>query len=645
LKNNGSSYTWRVLLCGVPIGWRICWMSELAAKLARRRALNGESSQSDSVPPAPQFTSTPSQPPSQSANRVVSGTSWRPTTKQPELTKKPEPVEQQEVEYTAQRSSEPSSLKLDSNPILDQNITIDSEAIRETEPTDHFSRQPLNLVSRDLVGDGSSLFAELPLAVAPDANPPREEPEGPSNRESPDSVPLPDPPTSPSPSPLASHPIHSLARHPPSPAEAGNPPSPQPEESKKLEEAKKPQATPAKRYPVVPISSKLFDPLDAEPFFELPAAKAPIPTRTTPAHLTERAPSPALVRDNSNQSTTQSTGSVEPVAADLVSPTPDSSAAVDDLPIAAAIPSPPTDADPSLSTLDLPDEAPTLQPNRSDLDEFEDFLETIDKDLVGDFRAPSLSVSAAGDPVPSPTLRAAQTSSDAIVQENKDLKSQVHSLRKIFHDKTQRFNQLQRELTSLRLSLQPQSKSQARSASLFHVKRGEEEDNTDEFLSKFDEFQKTSSRQGRRLQSGNMFDDQTESQPQRSFRKSEKNNSLEGDLFYLPSEQGEEQEYNSSELNSQLKEQVPSLPLARPHPPQIVSLTQSVSEKDLQITKLESDIRVENERVRSRSLSSAESDGSGPSGIAALRNNIGHMGFDSDKVSLLSLPARDSFNG
>jgi hypothetical protein len=133
-----------------------------------------------------------------------------------------------------------------------------------------------------------------------------------------------------------------------------------------------------------------------------------------------------------------------------------------------------------------------------------------------------------------------------------------------------------------------------------------------------------------------MFDDQPEPVPQRTFRKSENSGVLESDLFYLPSEEREdEEESSSSELNSQLKEQVTSPPTPRSHaltPSQISSLSRSVSEKDLQIAKLESDIRVENERVRNRSLSSAESDGSGPSGIAALRNNIGHMGFDSDRV-------------
>jgi hypothetical protein len=67
----------------------------------------------------------------------------------------------------------------------------------------------------------------------------------------------------------------------------------------------------------------------------------------------------------------------------------------------------------------------------------------------------------------------------------------------------------------------------------------------------------------------------------------------------------------------------------------VASLTQSISEKDLQIASLEGDIKIENDRVHSRSLSSAESDGSGPSGIAALRSNIDHMGFDSERVSSL----------
>lgn len=63
-------------------------------------------------------------------------------------------------------------------------------------------------------------------------------------------------------------------------------------------------------------------------------------------------------------------------------------------------------------------------------------------------------------------------------------------------------------------------------------------------------------------------------------------------------------------------------------------MTQSISEKELQIADLEGDIRTENERVQSRSLTSVESD-SGASGIAALRSNIDHMGFDSERVSSL----------
>lgn len=70
-------------------------------------------------------------------------------------------------------------------------------------------------------------------------------------------------------------------------------------------------------------------------------------------------------------------------------------------------------------------------------------------------------------------------------------------------------------------------------------------------------------------------------------------------------------------------------------------MKESVEQKDNQIASLENEIRVENERVRSRSLSSAESDGSGPSGIAALRSHIDHMGFDgasmfSESVALSS---------
>ena len=55
--------------------------------------------------------------------------------------------------------------------------------------------------------------------------------------------------------------------------------------------------------------------------------------------------------------------------------------------------------------------------------------------------------------------------------------------------------------------------------------------------------------------------------------------------------------------------------------------------KNVRSLLVENDIQTENERVRSRSLSSAESDGSGPSGIAALRSTIDHMGFDSKKVN------------
>lgn len=56
-----------------------------------------------------------------------------------------------------------------------------------------------------------------------------------------------------------------------------------------------------------------------------------------------------------------------------------------------------------------------------------------------------------------------------------------------------------------------------------------------------------------------MFDDQPEPVPQRTFRKSENSGVLESDLFYLPSEEREdEEESSSSELNSQLKEQVAS---------------------------------------------------------------------------------------
>jgi hypothetical protein len=143
---------------------------------------------------------------------------------------------------------------------------------------------------------------------------------------------------------------------------------------------------------------------------------------------------------------------------------------------------------------------------------------------------------------------------------------QVQSLRKIFHDKTLRFNQLQRELTSLRLSLQPQSKHQAnRSASLFHVSH-EGEENTDEFLSKFDEFQKTSSRHSRRNQGGGIFDDHSElptassaAGVHRNFRKSEPVDVLESNLFCVPSEDFDEEDASSPELNSRLKEEVPSL--------------------------------------------------------------------------------------
>jgi hypothetical protein len=228
------------------------------------------------------------------------------------------------------------------------------------------------------------------------------------------------------------------------------------------------------------------------------------------------------------------------------------------------------------SPLDVPIENPPLRPKKSDLDEFEDFLETIDKDLIGDISPQSLSVARPnGNPgvgLEGEPNTAEKKSSEPLLQENKELKKQVHlpplpsltfsapqvhSLRKIFHDKTLRFNQLQRELTSLRLTLQPQSKHQAnRSTSLFHVNH---EENTDEFLSKFDEFQKSSSRHSRRNQGGGIFDDHSEPPVHRSFRKSEQVDELESNLFCVPSDDFEEEDASSPELNSRLKEEVPCL--------------------------------------------------------------------------------------
>jgi hypothetical protein len=390
----------------VVIGGKNYWMSELAAKLARRRALNGEP-HSDSAPPAPQPAALPSHPAPLSANKTVSGTGWR-SSKPPDIAKKPETAEQLPLTNAEiLKYPDDAPLKLDLLPESSECKTPDvvpAMAPEKSSSTEMQTTSPVQARESLLVSTAPLALEETLKPLVPSAL------AQPTNSSS---TPAPD--HSPPPAPARTEESHK------------SPPSKQ-STPKKPEELKKPHGTSVKKYPDPAASSKLFDPLDSEPLFDSPVAKVSI-TAATPLSDPPpegRDPPNAQAPDNSKHSTPQTHSGVStaPLVNSNLSLTQDPNPHTTD----RATASPSTDTS---AALDIPEEAPTLRPKRSDLDEFEDFLETIDKDLVGDFRSSSLSISATrptdGKGVPSPPLHPElQTaSSEAMAQENKELKNQV----------------------------------------------------------------------------------------------------------------------------------------------------------------------------------------------------------------------------
>jgi hypothetical protein len=197
------------------------------------------------------------------------------------------------------------------------------------------------------------------------------------------------------------------------------------------------------KYPTE-VSSSLFDSLESEPFFD-PSfpSKKPETKPTTPPPVVVESPEtkePVEVQSEATkilESVPQCSHpekkveAVEVVSEEIILPTAGSSLC--DTPPAVMEVTKAAVADVTKeSPLDVPIENPPLRPKKSDLDEFEDFLETIDKDLIGDISPQSLSVARPnGNPgvgLEGEPNTAEKKSSEPLLQENKELKKQVYLL-------------------------------------------------------------------------------------------------------------------------------------------------------------------------------------------------------------------------
>jgi hypothetical protein len=201
-----------------------------------------------------------------------------------------------------------------------------------------------------------------------------------------------------------------------------------------------------KKYPTE-VSSRLFDSLESEPFFDpsFPSMK-PETKPTTPPLVVVESPEtkePVEVQSEAtkivvdHESVPQCSHpekkveAVEVVSEEIILPTAGSSLC-DTPPAVMEVPEPEVSDVTEESPLDVPTENPPLRPKKSDLDEFEDFLETIDKDLIGDISPQSLSVARPnGNPgvgLEGEPNTAEKKSSEPLLQENKELKKQVYLL-------------------------------------------------------------------------------------------------------------------------------------------------------------------------------------------------------------------------